>query len=234
MILAVCSDNGYIQMLQQFQVDLWKVSKIVLLTSYDTTIPMRCLTYAIIKWPTVFRALGISPSRTRGIAGVYTKGMTPLESSLQIANSSTVPSAGMVVEVSTAQKTPTRQVAQPSTHSPNAPLASIDCTGPAPSVSEAKQMQPVCAATDRRSLEKGGQPEAMQRRDATLNPEETQQLNRVETHYSKPQDEQHPNSDGKQQSNPVTQIRKIVFSTAADQPDQSTSDLRGDPDDELI
>ncbi len=92
MIMGVCSDNGYVQLLQEFQGDPEKMSKVVLLTSYNTIVNIQCLTYAVVRWPAVFRYTPISNRNSYGLFGPVTKGVTPLEDFVHSANR-TVPVA---------------------------------------------------------------------------------------------------------------------------------------------
>jgi hypothetical protein len=86
MTMGVCSDNGYIQTLQEYQVNPEKLSKIVLLTSYDTTIHIQRLTYTIIQWSTIFCSKKVSPNSHNCLAGPHTKGVTPLEDLVRVPN----------------------------------------------------------------------------------------------------------------------------------------------------
>lgn len=88
MIMGICSDNGYVQLLQEFQGDPEKMSQVVLLTSCNTIVNIQCLTYAIVRWPTVFRSTQISNKFSYGMAGPETKGVTPLEDIVRSANRS--------------------------------------------------------------------------------------------------------------------------------------------------
>lgn len=99
MIMGVCSDNGYVQLLQEFQGDPETMSKVVLLTSCNTIINIQCLAYAIVRWPTVFRSTQISNRDSYGLAGPATKGVTPLEDFVLSANRSVpVANEGKLIE----------------------------------------------------------------------------------------------------------------------------------------
>lgn len=100
MIMGVCSDNGYVQILQEHQFNPEKLSKIVLLTSYDTTFDIQRLTYAIVQWPTIFRSKMMSPRRHDYIAGPRTKVVTPLKDLPQVTNSPSIPSPQTTIETS--------------------------------------------------------------------------------------------------------------------------------------
>jgi hypothetical protein len=84
--MGVCSDNGYVQLLQEFQGDPEKMHKIVLLTSYNTILNIGKLTYAIMQWPTVFHSEEASYRKSRSLAGPSIKDVTPLEDFVRLAN----------------------------------------------------------------------------------------------------------------------------------------------------
>lgn len=122
MILGVCSDNGYVQMLQPFQGNPQKMSKIILLASYNTTSDIQGLTYAIVQWPTVFRSQMASKTTCYGLAGVRTKDVTPLEDVLRIEHSSIPSSVERLTEVSVAPEIPRRKKGKKQSQiPPNAP-----------------------------------------------------------------------------------------------------------------
>jgi hypothetical protein len=99
MIMAVCSDKGYVQLLQPFQGDPVKAQKIVLLTSCNTVMDIQNLAYSIVNWPTVFRSHVVSTKGSYGLVGPCTKGVTLLENFVQMAtHSPAVPNAGEAVK----------------------------------------------------------------------------------------------------------------------------------------
>jgi hypothetical protein len=73
MIMGVCSDNGYVQLIQEFYRNIEKMSKIVLLTSCNTVVNIQNLTYAIVRWPTVFRSEEVIKRSAYKLVGPQTK-----------------------------------------------------------------------------------------------------------------------------------------------------------------
>jgi hypothetical protein len=113
MIMAVCSDRGYVQLLQPFQGDPLKTQKIVLLTSCNTVIHIQNLAYSIVNWPTVFRSHVVSTKGSYGLAGPCTKGVTVLENFVQMAiHSPALPNADGLVKASPDRQPPEGQVLQ--------------------------------------------------------------------------------------------------------------------------
>ena len=97
--MAVCSDRGYVQLLQPFQGDPVKTHKIILLTSCNTVMDIQNLSYSIVNWPTVFRSHVVSTKGSYGLMGPCTKGVTLLENFVQMAiHSPAAPKVGGAVE----------------------------------------------------------------------------------------------------------------------------------------
>ena len=105
--MGTCSDNGYVQLLQEFQGDPEKMYKIVLLTSCNTTADIQKLTYAIVQWTAVFRSKPISTRNSLGLAGPQIKDVTPLADLNSVTTNS-----GKAIKSSSASKLPTCQVAR--------------------------------------------------------------------------------------------------------------------------
>lgn len=125
--MGVCSDNGYVQLLQEFQGDPEKMSKIVLLTSCNTVINIQNLTYAIVQWPNVFRSKPISRGRCNGIAGPQIKGVTPLEECVRLADRDPiVANSGRLIRTLSGRKLPKRQVTPLPANPKGAPSAPRD------------------------------------------------------------------------------------------------------------
>lgn len=108
--------------------------KVVLLTSCDTVLNIQNLTYAIVQWPTIFRSTRVSSERCNGLAGPVTKGVTPLEDSVQLASRNfTVVNAGRMVTAPSGHELPKGQLARlPSmpTHVPSVPNSHSGVSAP--------------------------------------------------------------------------------------------------------
>jgi hypothetical protein len=109
--MGVCSDNGYVQLLQEFQGNTEKMSMILPLTSCNTVVNIQNLTYAIVRWPTVFRSEEVSKRSAYKLGGPQTKGVTPSEESVQLANRNcAMANIGRVIKATSVPEYAKRQV----------------------------------------------------------------------------------------------------------------------------